>query len=245
MNSSTAYVHIPAAQQKKVGDFIKKFREDPTSNAINYESLKGHENPLVRTVRIDPKYRAVVLHPDEGNVYVLMWVDRHDEAMDWAKRRSFEINPRTGALQVFNVEEARKDKSVDAASNEEHGLLDGHSDEVLLSFGVPQNDLFLVGDAHQRIYGQKVALKACGINVQGRASRLRINYRTTEEIRAWAMAMLEGVEIDDLDGEREDETGSQVLAGWAETRSPSLRDPPSRVGIRRAANQGTGRGPSC
>ena len=96
-----AYVHIPAAQQKKVGDFIKKFRKDPTSSAINYESLKGHENPLVRTVRIDPKYRAVVLHPDEGNVYVLMWVDRHDEAMDWAKRRSFEINPRTGALQVF------------------------------------------------------------------------------------------------------------------------------------------------
>ena len=73
------------------------------------------------------------------------------------------------------------------------------------------NDLFLVGDAHQRIYGQKVALKACGINVQGRASRLRINYRTTEEIRAWAMAMLEGVEIDDLDGEQEDETGYKSL----------------------------------
>ena len=39
----------------------------------------------VRTVRIDQKYRAVVLHPDEGDVYVLMWVDDHDEAMDWAE----------------------------------------------------------------------------------------------------------------------------------------------------------------
>ena len=86
--------------QREVSEFLKKFRDDPTSSAINYESLKGHRNPHVRTVRIDQKYRAVVLHPDEGNVYVLMWVDRRDEAMDWAKRRGFEINPRTGAFQT-------------------------------------------------------------------------------------------------------------------------------------------------
>ena len=91
---------------------------------------------------------------------------------------------------------------------------DFHAEEwrllrAMIPFG--SNDLFLVGDAHQRIYGQKVALKACEINVQGRASRLRIKYRTTEEIRAWAMAMLEGVEIDDLDGKREDETGYKSL----------------------------------
>ncbi len=132
------YAHIPVAQQKKVREFLKKFRDDPTSSAINYESLKGHRNPHVRTVRIDQKYRAVVLHPDKGNVYVLMWVDRHDEAMDWASRRSFEINPQTGALQVFNVEEARKDRSARAVAGKEHGLLDGHSDAELLSFGVPQ-----------------------------------------------------------------------------------------------------------
>ena len=132
------YAHIPAAQQKKLREFLKKFRDDPTSNAINYESLKGHRNPHVRTVRIDQKYRAVVLHPDEGNVYVLMWVDRHDEAMEWAKRRTFEVNPRTGSLQVVNVEEARKEQSVTADSNKEQGLLERHSDDVLLSFGVPQ-----------------------------------------------------------------------------------------------------------
>ena len=35
------------------------------------------------------------------------------------------------------------------------------------------NDLFLVGDAHQRIYGRKVVLKDCGIAIQGRSSNLR------------------------------------------------------------------------
>jgi superfamily I DNA/RNA helicase len=76
------------------------------------------------------------------------------------------------------------------------------------------NDLFLVGDAHQRIYGSKVILRNCGINIQGRSSRLRINYRTTEQIRAWAMAMLQGVEIDDLDGAHEEEQGyTSLLSG--------------------------------
>src|SRR5690606_10150159 len=38
------------------------------------------------------------------------------------------------------------------------------------------DDLFLVGDAHQRIYGRKVVLSRCGIAVRGRSSRLRVNY---------------------------------------------------------------------
>lgn len=48
------------------------------------------------------------------------------------------------------------------------------------------NDLFIVGDAQQRIYGRKTVLSQCGINIQGRARRLKINYRTTEQTRAAA-----------------------------------------------------------
>lgn len=45
------------------------------------------------------------------------------------------------------------------------------------------NDLFIVGDAQQRIYGKTVVLSKCGIAIQGRSRRLKINYRTTEQIR--------------------------------------------------------------
>lgn len=38
-----------------------------------------------------------------------------------------------------------------------------------------ENDLFLVGDAHQRIFGKKVNLTHCGINTLGRSEILRIN----------------------------------------------------------------------
>src|SRR5215208_6554231 len=103
-----AFAKIPRAQQKKVREFMEKFRANPTSSAINYEKIHDVKDDKVRTVRIDQKYRAVVLHPEEGDVYVLAWVDNHDEAMDWAKKRTFEINPHTGALQVINIAEAKQ-----------------------------------------------------------------------------------------------------------------------------------------
>ena len=73
------------------------------------------------------------------------------------------------------------------------------------------NDLFIVGDAHQRIYGRKVVLGRCGINIRGRSRKLRINYRTTEEIRDWAVALLEGVSVDDLDDGSDDQQGYHSL----------------------------------
>jgi superfamily I DNA/RNA helicase len=71
-----------------------------------------------------------------------------------------------------------------------------------------RNSLFIVGDAHQRIYGRRASMAGCGINVRGRSKRLRLNYRTTQEIRSWAVSVLEGVSVDDLD------EGSDTLKGY-------------------------------
>jgi superfamily I DNA/RNA helicase len=63
------------------------------------------------------------------------------------------------------------------------------------------NDLMFVGDGHQRIYAKnKASMSSCGIDIRGRSRKLYLNYRTTEEIRREAVALLEGVEVDDLDG---------------------------------------------
>ncbi|BCG47907.1 Putative DNA helicase [Citrifermentans bremense] len=63
------------------------------------------------------------------------------------------------------------------------------------------NDLLFVGDGHQRIYAKnRATMSSCGIDIRGRARKLYLNYRTTEEIRLEAISLLEGVEVDDLDG---------------------------------------------
>ncbi|MDR2752112.1 MAG: UvrD-helicase domain-containing protein [Clostridiales bacterium] len=73
------------------------------------------------------------------------------------------------------------------------------------------NDIFIVGDAHQRIYKNKAVLSKCGINIRGRSSYLKINYRTTEEIRKYAFAFLRDIPFDDLDDSYEPETQCQSL----------------------------------
>src|SRR5690606_15724078 len=91
----------------------------------------------------------------------------------------------------------------------------------LLRALVPEgaNDLFLVGDAHQRIYGHRPSLSRCGIHVRGlRSRRLRLNYRTTQRIRDWAVAVLQGVTVDDLDEGTDD-----ALRGYHSLRQG---DPP-------------------
>ena len=65
-----------------------------------------------------------------------------------------------------------------------------------------RNPLCVVGDGHQRIYTTvPVPMARAGIDVRGRSRRLKINYRTSEEIRDWAHGVLQGMTIDDLDGE--------------------------------------------
>jgi superfamily I DNA/RNA helicase len=79
-----------------------------------------------------------------------------------------------------------------------------------------KNDLFIVGDAHQRIYGSKVVLGQCGIKIIGRSHKLRVNYRTTEQIRQSAVSLLKGIAFDDLDSGLDEQLGYRSLMTGAE-----------------------------
>lgn len=80
------------------------------------------------------------------------------------------------------------------------------------------NDLFICEDSHQRIYGEKVVLGRLGIHVQGRSRRLTLNYRTTAQNLRFAVAVLSGAGVTDLDGEPED-----TVAYRSPMRGPSPR----------------------
>jgi len=69
---------------------------------------------------------------------------------------------------------------------------------------IGRDDLFITGDPHQRIYDCRVSLGALGISTNGRSSRLRINYRSTEEILTWSTAVLDNARVEDLDGDGQD-----------------------------------------
>ncbi|WP_405902632.1 AAA family ATPase [Streptomyces sp. NBC_00656] len=76
------------------------------------------------------------------------------------------------------------------------------------------NDIFLVGDTHQRIYGNQVTLGSLGVHIRGRSSKLTLSYRTTRQILGSALGVLSGETFDDLDGSTEDLAGYRsVLTG--------------------------------
>ncbi|NYH53905.1 superfamily I DNA/RNA helicase [Nocardiopsis arvandica] len=63
----------------------------------------------------------------------------------------------------------------------------------MLRAAVPEgpDDLFVVGDPHQRVSDNRVSLASLGINVRGRSHRLRVSYRVTQEILDWSMPVLD------------------------------------------------------
>jgi mRNA-degrading endonuclease RelE of RelBE toxin-antitoxin system len=69
------------------------------------------------------------------------------------------------------------------------------------------NSLFFTGDLGQRIFQQPFSWKALGVDVRGRSRTLRVNYRTSHQIRAQADRLL-GPEVGDVDGNREDRRGT-------------------------------------
>jgi len=92
-----------------------------------------------------------------------------------------------------------------------------------------RNDIFIVGDAHQRIYGRKISLKQCGVNIQGRSRILKINYRTPEQTRNWAFTVLNGINFDDLDEGFDDGKGYTSLFKGAEPWIEHFKSPSEEV----------------
>lgn len=69
------------------------------------------------------------------------------------------------------------------------------------------NALFFAGDLGQRIFQQPFSWKSLGVDIRGRSRTLRVNYRTSHQIRTQADRLL-GPSIVDVDGttEKRDDT---------------------------------------
>ena len=132
----TAFSKLPRQIQGKVTEFINKFRINPKSSGINLEKLPSIDKNI-RSVRIDNTYRGIVVYQEESSVYLLLWVDHHDEAYEWAKRKTCRVNSKTGTLQVFDVQnvEVTEDTKTSTTST----IFGDLTNEVMIELGAPQD----------------------------------------------------------------------------------------------------------
>lgn len=82
------------------------------------------------------------------------------------------------------------------------------------------NDIFLVGDAAQRIYRQPFALSSVGIKTHNRSHCLHLAYRSSREILAFASTLLVDQQLDDMDGTETFKTEEQAIVSG---KAPVLR----------------------
>ena len=132
----TAFSKLPRQIQGKVTEFMNKFRSNPKSSGINLEKLPSIDKNI-RSVRIDNTYRGIMDYQEESSVYLLLWVDHHDEAYEWAKRKTCRVNRKTGALQVFEVQNA--EVADETKSSTTSTLFGGLSKDVMIELGAPQD----------------------------------------------------------------------------------------------------------
>jgi hypothetical protein len=108
------------------------------------------------------------------------------------------------------------------------------------------NALFFAGDLGQRIFQLPFSWAALGVDVRGRSSSLRINYRTSRQIREAADRLLPP-KVRDVDGIEDDRTGAQSVF---EGPSPTIDECPDEAGeietiaarLRSALDDGIGAG---
>lgn len=132
---------LPAKVQKRVSELIEEFQQDPNSPSIGMHSLKESMlDPKVRGIKKLPDgYRAIVIAPERGDTYLLVHIDAHDRAYDWAKNKRFQVHEATGVFQVFDETEVKsvikEQGAAPAAPSYPLGVL---SEDELFAAGVPR-----------------------------------------------------------------------------------------------------------
>lgn len=138
---------LPDRGRAKVHKFIVQFMDEPTSTGLNYERINGSRDPQLRSLRVDQDYRCIVRAPEKGSTYVLLWVDKHDDAYDWARRKACQVNRVSGALQIVDVEAAEQsvgdaisaavEQALAVVPQPPAALFAAISDDELTRLGVP------------------------------------------------------------------------------------------------------------
>ena len=74
---------------------------------------------------------------------MILWIDHHDEAYNWAKRKKCKINKELGSIEVFDVVSNEEENNEHDNSNT---LFKEYNEQELIDIGVPKEQILFVKD---------------------------------------------------------------------------------------------------
>lgn len=140
-NFLTSFAALPRQIQVRVTEFINKFKNNPRSSSIHLEKIQNAMDDKIYSARINDAYRTIIAVEEDTGVYLILWVDHHDEAYEWARKKKCLINKELGAIQVFDVISSEEKNS----DNIER-LFKKYSEQELIDVGVPKEQISFVKD---------------------------------------------------------------------------------------------------
>jgi superfamily I DNA/RNA helicase len=132
---------LPMSARAAVLECLTKLLKNPAHPSLNYEAIRTAADPRMRSIRVNEQYRAIVAHPSGSSEYLLLWVDKHDEAYAWASRHRFEIGSALGGLEIVELpvrQEEPEAPSAAPAPQPAQGMLRFCPPEQLKALGIPE-----------------------------------------------------------------------------------------------------------
>ncbi len=132
---------LTGEEQKAAKTTAFDLQLNPVNPGMQLHKIEKSKDKNFWSVRVGADIRLIV-HKMPGSL-LLCYVDHHDKAYDWARRRRLEAHPKTGAAQFVEIRETVQEIVVPAYVGEAkpapylQPLFAKVSDDELLGYGVP------------------------------------------------------------------------------------------------------------
>ena len=132
---------LTGVEQKAVKTTAFDLQLNPSNPGMQFHRLGAVRDPNFWSIRVTRDIRVIVHR--SVNSLLLCYVDHHDKAYLWAKRRKLETHPKTGAAQLVKLRETVREimvpsyESRDVPTSAPPSPFMDIADEELLGFGVP------------------------------------------------------------------------------------------------------------
>lgn len=140
-------------EQKSVKTTAFDLQMSPANPGMKFHRLDNIRDKRFWSVRVTGDLRLIVHRSDNG--LLLCYVDHHDRAYQWARRRKLENHPVTGAAQFVEIREIVQEvirpqyTSANLDQTPKPLIFADLNDDLLLSYGVPSEWIDIVRAADE------------------------------------------------------------------------------------------------
>ncbi len=128
-------------KEAKIASF--DLQMNPAHPGFQFHRIERAKDPNLWSARVGRDLRLIVYKTDSR--FLLLYVNHHDPAYDWASRRKIERHPETGAAQIVEIRELVREIPIikhvaveQKVATKQSRLFDWVRDEQLRGYGVPE-----------------------------------------------------------------------------------------------------------